>query len=85
MEFYDNIEENYEWNVYEVILGNNTPCWIFETSADSELAMRTLESDMQKKYVKDFQKLWQNFTQHVSTMETKKGWYLPNWTRYPGK
>ena len=85
MEFYDNIEENFEWNVYEVLLGNNTPCWIFETSAESELAMRKLESDMQKKYGNDFQKLWQSFSQHVSTMETKKGWYLPDWTRYPGK
>jgi len=85
IEFYNSIEENYAWNVYEVVLGNNTPCWILETSAESELAQRTLESDLQKKYGEDFQKLWQNFIQHVGTMETKKGWYLPNWSRYPGK
>ena len=83
MEFYDSIEENYEWNGYDVVLGNNTPCWILEVSAESELALRMLNSDLQKKYGKDLQKLWQNFIQHVGSTETKKGWYLPDWSRYP--
>lgn len=80
-EFYDNSEDSYQWDVYDIVLGNHTPCWIFETSAKTELELRTLEEEMSKKYKEDFQKMWQEFVPHIDKMETKKGWYLPNWSR----
>jgi hypothetical protein len=82
-EFYDNVEDTYQWDVYDVVLGYHTPCWIFETSAETELELRTLENEMSKKYKEDFQKMWQEFAPHIDKMETKKGWYLPNWSRFP--
>ncbi|MCY1720687.1 hypothetical protein OU798_10055 [Prolixibacteraceae bacterium Z1-6] len=82
LEFYQSIEENFPWDIYEVVLGDKTPCWILETSAKNEATLRQLESELNEKYGKDFQKLWQNFVQHVNTLETKKGWYLPGWSRF---
>lgn len=80
-EFYDSIEENYGWNTYQVVLGNHTPCWIVASSAESEVAMRQQEKDLQEKYGEDFKKLWQNFVQHIDKTETRKGWQLADWSR----
>lgn len=78
--FYDGIDENYEWDVYTVTIGHDTPCWILMVRAENELALRTVENEMDKKYSEDFQKMWQNFSQHVRKVENKKGWFLPKWS-----
>jgi len=82
MDFYKSVGVNYAWDIYEVVFGDHTPCWILEVSAESELALRQQESDLQAKYHDDFMKLWQNLVPHVRTIETKKGWYLPAWSKH---
>lgn len=72
---------DYQWDIYRVVFGNHTPCWILETSAESEEAMRHFESENNKKYKEQYRGLWRNFVPHVRTMETTKGWYLPKWSR----
>lgn len=79
-EFYDGINESYEWDIYQVMFGHDTPCWILMVRAESELALRQLENDLGEKYQSDFQKMWQNFSQHVRKFENKKGWFLPKWS-----
>lgn len=81
IDFYENIDESYEWDVYQVILGADTPCWVFMTRAENEIALRTLEKDLSSKYKEDFKKLWQNFIQHVRKYENKRGWFLPKWSK----
>lgn len=82
---YDSIEDTYQWDVYEVLLGNKTPCWILESQAKSAIEMRTLENNLNSKYGEQFTELWTEFVKHVDGMENKKGWYLPDWSRYPGE
>lgn len=81
-EFYDSVEETYQWDMYEVLLGNQTPCWILESQAKTEVDMRTTESELNEKYGEKFKEMWPEFVQHVDKMEIKKGWYLPKWSRY---
>jgi len=71
----------YYWDVYEVVFGNHTPCWILESSAKNEEDFRRMESDLNKQYKADYMQLWKNFVQHVRTFETTKGWYIPKWAR----
>jgi hypothetical protein len=85
IEFYKNIDSDYSWDVYQVVFGEHTPCWIIEVQDVSEAALRTTEAALMKDYRDDFGKLWQNMVQHVRTIETKKGWYLPDWSRPGGE
>ena len=80
-EFYDGVDESYEWDVYQVIFGHDTPCWIFMLRAESELALRKAEDELGKKYDDEFQKMWQGFASHVRKFENRKGWFMPNWSR----
>lgn len=80
IDFYNNVDETYEWDIYQVIFGHDTPCWILMVRAEDEIAMRKLEKDLNSKYKEDFQKLWQNFSKHVRKIENKKGWFLPKWS-----
>lgn len=82
IDFYNEIEEDYSWDIYEVVFGEHTPCWILEVSSDSEVALREAEDALDKKYHNDFMELWQNMITHVRDMETKKGWFLPGWSSY---
>lgn len=82
IDFYQAIDEDYSWNIYEVVFGGRTPCWIFEVSSENEARLRQLESDLQDKYHDDFVRLWQSLVPHVRTMESKKGWFLPAWSRF---
>lgn len=81
---YDSVDDTYQWDVYEVLLGEQTPCWILESQAKNEIAMRTIENNLNSKYGDQFTELWQEFVKHVDKMDVKSGWYLPNWSRYPG-
>jgi len=72
---------DYHWNIYRVLMGNHTPCWILENTAPSEEAYRHQESELDKKYKTEYRELWNNFVPHVRTIETKKGWYIEKWSR----
>ncbi|WP_340111885.1 hypothetical protein [Maribellus mangrovi] len=80
IEFYKSIGTDYSWDIYQVVFGEHTPCWILEVQDVSEAALRETEDAMMKEYRDDFRKLWQNMVQHVRTIETKKGWFLPGWS-----
>lgn len=80
IEFYDGIDETYEWDVYMVLLGHDTPCWILMTRSESELALRTLESELNEKYGENFKELWSGFAKHVRRFENKKGWFRADWS-----
>ncbi len=80
-DFYLNNEVSYQWNTYEVVLGNQIPCWIIGTSDESEIALRQNEKALQEKFGEEFNKLWIEFSQHLDKTKVIKGWYLPNWSR----
>jgi len=81
IDFYDGINESFEWDIYQVIFGHDTPCWILMTRAEDEIAMRKLENDLNSKYKEDLQKMWQNFMLHVRKLENRKGWFMPVWSK----
>ncbi len=81
-QFYDEEGIEFYWYVYPVMLGEHTPCWILETIADNEADFRKLESEIHKKYKEDTRPMWQEFVQHVRSIDTVKGWYLPDWSRW---
>lgn len=80
IDFYSGIPESYEWDVYNVTFGHDTPCMIVMTRAESELAVRKIESILQSKYKEDIKKMWAEFVPHVRKFENKKGWFLPKWS-----
>lgn len=79
--YYDGIEDSYTWNIYQLALGNNLPCWILHQSAVSEIAMLQHNKALTEKYGADFKKLWNEFKSHVRDSETVKGWSIPKWSR----
>lgn len=81
-QFYEDEGIEFYWYVYPVLLGEHTPCWILETRADNEVDFRQQESEIHKKYREQTRPLWQEFVQHVRSMDTVKGWYLPKWSRW---
>lgn len=85
IDFYKSIGSDYSWDIYQVVFGEHTPCWILEVQAVNEATLRETEDELMKKYRDDFSKLWQNMVQHIRTIETKKGWYLPGWSRNTGE
>lgn len=80
IEFYNSVPESYEWDLYSVVFGHDTPCWIFMKRAKSELALRELNSELNEKYKDKFKELWADFAPHVRKVENKKGWFMPNWS-----
>ena len=82
IDFYNSINSDYAWDIYEVVFGEHTPCWILEVQAENEVALREMESELMTEYREDLQKLWQNMVQHINSMETKKGWYLSDWSNW---
>lgn len=81
MEFYDSIDETFSWDIFEVVLGEQAPCWIIAFNDESEAAMRATEADLQKKYGNEFQKLWFEMAKHMENTSIQKGWYMPDWSR----
>ncbi len=80
IDFYDNSDIYYEWDIYQVILGQDTPCWILMVRAEDEIALRKLEKEISANHKEDMRKLWQNFAQHVRKIENKRGWFMPAWS-----
>ncbi len=80
IDFYNKIDDTYEWDVYGVMLGYDTPMWILMTRAESPLAMRQLEARLNEKYREDFSKMWQEFAQHLRKTENQTGWFRQAWS-----
>ena len=80
IDFYNSVGENYEWDIYAVALGYDTPMWILMNRAESELAMREQEAKLSEKYQDTFRELWMEFSTHVRKYENQKGWFLPAWS-----
>ncbi len=51
--------------------------------AEDEAALRIEEKELEAKYKKDFDALWNKFTPHLRKLEIKKGWFLPELTNVP--
>ena len=80
IEFYKKTGEKYDWDLYYVLLGQEMPVWILMTTSDSPVTLRQLETDLDKKYSKEFGAMWTEFTKHVNKIETKTGWFMPKWS-----
>ncbi|MDX1283547.1 MAG: hypothetical protein R3182_00975 [Draconibacterium sp.] len=80
IDFYNSVPETYEWDVYSVIFGDDTPAWLFMLRAESEIALRKQELELNKKYGDKFKELWAEFTPHIRKVENKKGWFMADWS-----
>jgi hypothetical protein len=80
IDFYESIPENYDWDVYSVVFGHDTPCYIIMKRAKSALALREKENALGSKYGDKFNELWSEFSTHVRKSEDKKGWFLSDWS-----
>lgn len=80
IEFYKKTGEKYEWDLYVVLLGHEMPMWILMTRAESPLALQQMETDLNKKYSKEFGEMWNAFTKHVNKIDNVTGWFLPKWS-----
>lgn len=80
IDFYNSVPESREWDIYSVIFGHDTPCWILMTRAESELAMLEHEVELNKKYGDKYKELWAAFAPHIRKVENKKGWFWPGWS-----
>ncbi|WP_163714495.1 hypothetical protein [Mangrovibacterium lignilyticum] len=83
VDYYKNIGSDYEWDVYKTLLGPDTPTYIIMVRAEDEVAMRTIEKELNDKYKDDFEELWQQFSKQLRSYETKKGWFLPKLSNMP--
>ena len=72
IDFYEGIPESYEWDVYNVTFGHDSPCMIIMTRDENELAVRKLESDFYSKYKEESKKMWGELSSHVRKIENKK-------------
>lgn len=80
IEFYDSVPDSYEWDIYTVVFGHDTPCWIMMTRAESEIALLKHQKELHEKYADKFKVLWGDFAEHVRKVENKKGWFWPAWS-----
>ncbi|WP_319500327.1 hypothetical protein [uncultured Draconibacterium sp.] len=80
IDFFDSIDETWEWDVYTVSMGYDSPCWILMDRSENSLALKKLESSLQEKYGETFGKLWKNMQPHLRKMDVVTGWFLPDWS-----
>lgn len=80
IEFYKKVNELYEWDIYAVTFGYDTPMWILTTRSESPEAIRKQESELYKKYSNELDAMWNGFIKHVRKIDNKTGWYKQNWS-----
>lgn len=80
VDYYNKIGASYNWDVYKTLFGPDTPMYVIMMRDKDEVAMRTLEKELNDSHKEDFDRLWQEFTSHLRKIEIKKGWYLPNFS-----
>jgi len=80
IEFSENVEEDWGWDLYTVSMGFDSPCWIVMDRADNPLSMRKLEASLQENHSEKLNELWKNLQPHLRKMEVVTGWFLPKWS-----
>jgi hypothetical protein len=80
IEYFDSIEETWEWDIYSVTLGYDSPCWIIMDRAENPLELNKLDMQLQKNHAEKFSELWKEFQIHIRRMEKVTGWFLPKWS-----
>ncbi|WP_319230602.1 hypothetical protein [Draconibacterium orientale] len=80
IEFSENVEENWGWDLYTVSMGYDSPCWIVMDRSESPLSMRKLEASLQENYSDKLNELWGNIQPHLRKMEVVTGWFQPKWS-----
>lgn len=80
IEFSENIDEEWSWDLYSVSMGYDSPCWIVMDRADSPLSMRKLEASLQENHTEKLSELWGNIQPHLRKMEVVTGWFQPDWS-----
>jgi hypothetical protein len=80
IEFYRKTGEVYEWDIYHVDFGYDTPMMILMTLSENPVAIRQREAATWEKHSQEFMDLWNNFTSHVRKIEKNTGWYRPEWS-----
>ncbi len=80
IDYYNSIEETWEWDVYSVSLGYDSPCWIIMDRAENPLALSKLENTLQEKYSDKFGELWKKMQPHLRRMDVTTGWFMPKWS-----
>lgn len=80
VDFYTKNQIDYNWDFFEVVLGNDVPVWIGMNNGTDPIAMRQTEKNLDEKYGEEFKKLWAEFAQHIRRIEIKTGWYKAEWS-----
>jgi len=80
IDFYNSIEDTWEWDIYSVYLGYDSPCWIIMDRAESPLTLSELENTLQEKYPEKFEELWKKMQPHLRKMDVTTGWFMPKWS-----
>jgi hypothetical protein len=80
IDFYKKVNKVYEWDIYAVTFGYDTPMWILMTRSESPEAIRKQEGELYKKYGKELEALWSDFALHMRKIDNKTGWYKQSWS-----
>lgn len=79
-EFFDGIDETWEWDTYIVMNGYDTPMWIVMTRAANKKAFVDQQTALQQKYSEKFNEMWEEMMPHIRKIEHKEGWFWPGWS-----
>ena len=85
IEFSENIDEEWSWDLYSVSMGYDSPCWVVMDRGENPLAMRKLESTLQENHSEKLTELWGNIQPHLRKMEVVTGWFQPDWSLNTGQ
>lgn len=80
IEYFDSIEETWDWDVYSVYMGYDSPCLILMDRSKNPLELNKLDMELQEKHGEKFTELWKNFQPHIRKMDVVTGWFLPDWS-----
>lgn len=83
--FYEENGEDYSWDTYRVLLGNETPALVMKVSTTNPADLRTREAELMDKYGSDFSMMWNDFAKHLRKTEIKTGWFMPEFSNFPGQ
>jgi hypothetical protein len=83
IDFYSEKEEDYPWDIFRVVMGENMPAVIFMVRAESPAALHAQEKELMENYQSDFGEMWENVSKHLRDSETKTGWFIPKFSMLP--
>ncbi len=72
------------WNMYEGILGTETPFYIWSETYKNEIDMASTRAKEFEKMGEEPNKLWQETERLLRKIEYKTGWYRPDLSYIPG-